>query len=202
MGVCEAGFLARFLDAWPRAAGAGGVDALLHLDRLFQASREGAELLAETRQMGWSMLSLARGLPIGAAGPDWVVVRPMLDCIAKQHTPSYLLVWSAFAVAGRLPALAAVTTWLWSWLENQVLVALKTVPLGQSAGQAMLFSLGARLAPLACAAVEAAGRAGAADPCCSQDPADVDDDGPGNFAPGFALACTQHESQYSRLFRS
>jgi urease accessory protein UreF len=30
----------------------------------------------------------------------------------------------------------------------------------------------------------------------------VSEDEPGNFAPGLAVASSQHETQYSRLFRS
>ena len=30
---------------------------------------------------------------------------------------------------------AALTAYLWSWAENQVMAALKAVPLGQAAGQ-------------------------------------------------------------------
>jgi urease accessory protein len=221
VGVCEAGFLARFYAAWQGSEAA----ALVRLDRCFQASRDGAELLAETRQMGWSMWRLAQGLPPGAAGPDWPAIAPMLEQVCVDHAPSYPLVWSAFAVGARVPLSDALMAWLWTWLENQVMVALKAVPLGQSAGQALLFALGARLEPLAEAAsasaalampdpaaqaiqdlsdpLPASGRqSGRALTAGWADPADADDDGPGNYAPGFALASAQHETQYSRLFRS
>jgi urease accessory protein len=82
----------------------------------------------------------------------------------------------------------AVIGYLWSWAENQVLVALKAMPLGQSAGQRVLLDLGTTIAQLAEA--EAAAAAAVEPGRCS------------NFAPGLAILSSQHESQYSRLFRS
>jgi len=75
----------------------------------------------------------------------------------------------------------ALVAYAWSWLENQVMAAVKCVPLGQSAGQKILLTLGARLDAIADAA-----QAGE----------------PLNFAPGLAVLSSRHETQYSRLFRS
>jgi hypothetical protein len=44
---------------------------------------------------------------------------------------------------------AAVTAYLWSWAENQVMAALKAVPLGQAAGQRLLADLGGRIPAVA-----------------------------------------------------
>jgi urease accessory protein len=61
---------------------------------------------------------------------------------------------------------------------------MKAVPIGQSAGQRVLLEVGERIAELVAQrdAAEAAM--------------------PSNFAPGLAILCSQHETQYSRLFRS
>ena len=48
----------------------------------------------------------------------------------------------------------AACGWLWSWLENLVLSAVKIIPLGQTAGQQIIFSLGAFI-PEVVAAAEA-----------------------------------------------
>ena len=65
-----------------------------------------------------------------------------------------------------------------------VQVALKSVPLGQSAGQRIL----ARLSRDIPAVVESAMR--------------LDDSQRQAFAPMLAILSSQHETQYSRLFRS
>ena len=73
---------------------------------------------------------------------------------------------------------------LWSWLENQVTAAIKLVPLGQTQGQQTLLNLGS--------AVTAAYETGL----------HLDDEDIGYSAPAMALACSRHETQYTRLFRS
>ena len=64
------------------------------------------------------------------------------------------------------------------------MAALKAVPLGQTAGQRMLASIGAEL------------------PAVAQRATQLGDDELTNFAPGLAIASSRHETQYSRLFRS
>jgi urease accessory protein len=191
----EAAFVARFLIAWSEEPPCAAL--LARLDQLHQASRESQQLLAETRQMGWSLLALANGLAEAQFGPRAARRLPTLRALAAASPPSYPLVWSCLAVAMAIGPHDALVGYLWSWLENQVMAALKTIPLGQSAGQTLLFELGALLAPIATEALQTA-----AMPESDIDPARCDDDGPGNFAPGFALASAYHETLYSRLFRS
>lgn len=132
-------------------------------DALFVASRETAELRAETLQMGASLARLLKDLHIG------------------EKTGSYPAVYAFAARQWGIAPEDALTAYLWSWLENQVMAAVKAVPLGQTDGQRMLLSLGDSLAGI----VE---RAKAANP--------------ENLAPGLAFLSARHEAQYSRLFRS
>ena len=105
---------------------------------------------------------------------------PLLDPLRE---PSYPCAWACAAVAFAVPHDQAYGAYLWSWAENQVMAAIKLVPLGQSAGQRLLVQLASRIAALAS---EASGG----------------DDILVNFAPGLAIASSMHETQYSRLFRS
>jgi urease accessory protein len=142
----------------------------------FRASRETAELRAETEQMGSSLCKLASDLelldtPAAAAA----------TAMAPVTLPgAYALIVRGFEV----PAAAALTAYVWSWLENQVLAAMKTIPLGHSAGQRLLVELGARI-PSAVALARS-----------------IADEDVSSFAPGLALASSRHETQYTRLFRS
>ncbi len=79
----------------------------------------------------------------------------------------------------------AATAYLWSWLENQVMAAVKLVPLGQTAGQRMLVALAEDLSALSDAALQRA----------------ASDDWE-NFTAGMTMASALHETQYTRLFRS
>jgi urease accessory protein len=83
-----------------------------------------------------------------------------------------------------IPAEATVSAYLWSWVENQVSAAMKTIPVGQVAGQQILADLAAKLPGLVSAVMTMA------------------DEEISNYGPMFAIACSQHETQYSRLFRS
>lgn len=168
----EAPLLARMMAAWR----SGDDASLKRLDGDFLASRESAELRAETLQMGYSLLRLFKELGDFPA--------PYLARLVTFEHPSYLLGWSAAAAAWDISSGDALTSYLWGWAENQVMAALKAVPLGQAAGQRILFALGSRLPALAATAMQ------------------LREDELSNFAPGFALASALHETQYSRLFRS
>jgi urease accessory protein len=93
----------------------------------------------------------------------------------------------AFALAcvnGGIGAAEASAGYAWSWCEAQTAAAIKLVPLGHTAGQRVLRVLGGELG----AAVEHA--------------SGVSDDEIGLALPGLAIASAQHETQYTRLFRS
>ena len=147
-----------------------------HWNELFCSTRESAELRAETLQMGYSLQRLL--LEVGDFG---AAALAQLRGVKDITFPAAY----TFAVAQwQIPARSALIAYLWAWLENQVMAALKSVPLGQTDGQRLLFRLAALLPGIA---DEAAALADA-DLC--------------NYAPGLAILCSRHETQYSRLFRS
>jgi len=139
------------------------------LNDLFLASRETAELRAETVQMGYSLNRLLPELGLEAL---------------EFEEPSFPAAFAHAARQWKIDAEEALTAYLWAWLENQVMAAVKAVPLGQTDGQKMLSHLAKEIPGI----VEKAQRAS--------------DGGLGNFAPGLAILSSRHETQYSRLFRS
>ena len=156
------------------------------LNARYLASRESAELRAETLQMGYSLWQLLVSLPEMQA--QYAAVKTELQDLLNEQTEqtqvSLPLVWSIAARCFDLSAAEALTGYLWAWLENQIMAALKAVPLGQQAGQ-RLFSA---LLPTVATVVEQA--------------LSLPEQAWSNTAPGFAMATSWHESQYSRLFRS
>jgi urease accessory protein len=159
-----------------RCAHEGDWDGFTRWHAWFRASRETSELVAETQQMGGALAKLLVDLDLADAA-----IREAMRVNAPLTLPG------AFALAARamsIEARDAAIAYLWSWLENQALAAIKAVPLGQVAGQKMLLALGATITAI----VEGAQA--------------MDDDDIGSFAPGLALASARHETQYSRLFRS
>ncbi|MBI5784557.1 MAG: urease accessory protein UreF [Rhodocyclales bacterium] len=161
LGRYEAPLLARMMAA--------DEAQLAELDAQYVASRETAELRAETLQMGHSLRRLIGDLGENSGVP------PRL---------TFAAVWSSLAAKWQIEPRDALTAWLWSWAENQTMAALKAVPLGQAAGQRILLEMGNRIPTLVERALQ------------------LNEDNCSNFAPGFAIACARHETQYSRLFRS
>ncbi|MEX6503946.1 urease accessory protein UreF [Pseudomonas zhanjiangensis] len=169
-------FEAPLLLAHCAAAAAGDWDELQALAEHQRASRETRELRLESRQMGYSLAQLLDGLPeLDLAG------RQML---ARVPEPGLALAWALAARAWRIAPRDALAAWLWGWLENQLAVLMKTLPLGQQAAQ----RLTSQLLPLLDQAQHQASA--------------LDSEHWGSAAFGLALASMAHERQYSRLFRS
>ncbi len=152
------------------------LDAFARWNALFHAGRETAELRLETLQMGHAMKALISELALGDARDT-----------ARLRGVDNLTFAAAFTFAAHhlgVDRSAALVAYVWSWLENQVMAAMKAVPVGQSAGQRMLASLGAEL------------------PRMAQRASELGDGELSNFVPGLALLSSRHETQYSRIFRS
>jgi len=165
----DAPILMRLHDAWRR----GGDADLEHWNQTLAACRETAELRAEDRQTGQALARLLSDLGLPEAQ-------------AWQRRPDATLA-TLFALAAarwNIGKEEAVNGYLWSWLENQVLCAVKLVPLGQVAGQRLLQELATDI------------------PALTEQAMTLADDEIGGSCFGLALASSRHEMQYSRLFRS
>jgi len=169
-------FEAPLLLAHCQAAAEENWPELLHLCETHRASRETRELHLESRQMGYSLQQLLNGLPELDAP-----ARRFLEQCAEPHLA---LGWALAARAWGINPQDALAAWLWSWLENQLAVLMKTLPLGQQAAQ----RLTSELLPLLQQA--------------QQDATRINPEHIGSAAFGLSLASMAHERQYSRLFRS
>ncbi len=169
-------FEAPLLLAHCQAAAAQDWPRLSQLCEEHRASRETRELYQESRQMGYSLQQLLNGLP--------ELDEPARQFLEQRPEPHLALGWALAARAWHISAQDALAAWLWSWLENQLAVLMKTLPLGQQAAQ----RLTSELLPLLQQA--------------QQDASQLDPDHYGSAAFGLSLTCMAHERQYSRLFRS
>jgi urease accessory protein len=146
------------------------------LNAVFLASRETSELRRETEQMGWSLSQLATGL----AWSDQIR-RAQLAILKPIALPT------AFAFAAMALGIdheSALAAYAFTWVENQVAAAVKAVPLGQMAGQKILFGMHAFIPEIVRRALVIA-------------PDEIR-----TFAPDLGILAARHENQYSRLFRS
>lgn len=147
----------------------GDQPTFLRWDALLIAARETEELRAEDRHMGVALqkilLEIAPDLPTPACS-------------------SYAAAFAAACAHWHIPLPDSLQAYAWTWSENQVLAAVKLVPLGQSAGQRVLNALIPQLSDFAVRARE------------------MTDEQIGYCSVMQSIASARHEVQYTRLFRS
>ncbi|MEN9865443.1 MAG: hypothetical protein RL748_1033 [Pseudomonadota bacterium] len=168
----EAPILWRLLQAFAQ----GDAAAVCNWTDTFLAARDSSESRAETVQMGYSLTKLIIDLRL----PDARLLA-ILHSLPETPLPTAL---ACASVALKLPHQATLLAMLFSWAENQVLACVKTVPLGQVAGQRLLFSLHAAIEQAALVAQT------------------LGDEELNNWNPALSLLAMQHEVQYSRIYRS
>jgi urease accessory protein len=165
--------VAQAFDAWQHV----DLRRVAGLNGWVRSTRESSEFRQQTEQMG---RSLAEWLRNGEQAAD-----PRIAALqALPPAPTWPVAYALATVLAGAPARDALLAFAFGWAENMVQAAMKAVPLGQSAAQRML----ARLAQAIPAAVEAA--------------LALPDGERQAFTPMLAILSAQHETQYSRLFRS
>jgi len=149
------------------------MQAVQHWSAFILAAREARELREEDLHLGRALATLLSELEIPAAARFKL----------SSHAPFVNLLALA-GVRWQVPLPDLAMGLLWAWAENQVAAAIKLVPLGQTSGQKILSAV-AETIPVAVAEGLA-----------------LEDDAIGAAAAGLGIASAQHETQYSRLFRS
>ena len=166
--------VAQAIPAWR----ANDLTRITALNDWILQTRETQEFRLQAEQMGRSLQAWAHSL--GELGQG---IHEQLES-AQLDPPSYPVAMACAIAHSDARVGDALLTYGFGWAENMVQAAIKSVPLGQSAGQRML----ARLAQAMPAAVAQAMH--------------LTDDTRQAFTPLLAILSAQHETQYSRLFRS
>ena len=141
-------------------------------DYLF-ASRGSREFQEEEQQLAHALARLLEDMGI-------------LEAVEWKDKPRicFLSLFSLGVVRWKIPLNDASLGYLWMWAENQVLAAIKLVPLGQTCGQKMLSSFIEIIPELV------------------EKGLSLKDEEMGYTSPGQGIASALHETQYTRLFRS
>ena len=163
--------LAQAIPAWQAA----DVPRINALNARVLHTRESSGLRAQTEQMGRSLLEWLRNHT--TATPE------QIKWLAELQ-PTYPMAFALAAASTEAPLRECLLAYAFGWAENMVQAAIKSVPLGQGAGQRIL----SRLAAAIPAAVDHA--------------LSLPDAQRQVFSPMLAILSAQHEVQYSRLFRS
>lgn len=133
------------------------------------ASRETKELLLEDQLLGMALKKWA--CQQGVEVPD-----------TTEYSLIALYGWIGSKM--KIPEDWVVTGIGWSWLDNQMVVAAKSIPLGQTVLQRVVSKIKPVLSN------------------CVQDSIDGADMPPASTVPMLTTLSALHETQYSRLFRS
>ena len=136
----------------------------------YRASRESKELLAESQQLAFSLNA-------------WIKdVLKQTPSVKKQL--GFVPVYAHLCGSLKLDLTDVLTAYSFTVLENQVLAAVKTIPLGQMSGQRILWQMHQEI------------------PTAIQAALKLNDDEISSALPQYAMLSMSHETQYSRLFRS
>lgn len=152
-------------------------ERIAQINGWLRQTRETAELRAQAEQMGRSLLDWLRNSE-HAADPRLATLG------ALRPAPLWPCAFALAAVLAGASSRDALLAFAWGWAENMAQAAMKAVPLGQAAAQRVLSVL-ARAIPDAVAHALV-----------------LPEDQRQAFAPMLAILSAQHETQYSRLFRS
>jgi urease accessory protein len=164
--------MAGAVPAWQ----ANDLPRIVELNDWVASTRESAELRQQTQQMGRSLAEWLKNRET----PDTRVAQ----LAALRPAPTWPVAFALAAAQSGAPLRESLLAFGYGWAENMVQAAMRSVPLGQSAAQRML-------ARLIDALPDAVQRAAA-----------LNDDQRQAFTPMLAILSAQHETQYSRLFRS
>lgn len=157
-----------------RAFGSNAFDRLCQWNDWLSALRETEEMRAQSWQMGRSLARLLLTLQ-----PQ---LQPALAAVGEPC--NYATAFAIAAAAWQIDPHAAVLGYLQSWAANLINAGVRLIPLGQTAGQRSLLALYPQIQQTTIAALALA------------------DDQLDCCGWGVSIASMQHETLYSRLFRS
>jgi urease accessory protein len=168
----ELAVASKAFKAWQREDFA----TITELNAWVTTTREASEMRLQAEQMGRSLV-------------EWLKNRGVTDQRVAQlgalkPAPTWPVAFALAAAQTGAPWRESLLSLAFSWAENMMQAALKAVPLGQSAGQRVLSQLSAAIP-------------GAVDHAMQ-----LMDSERQAFTPMLAILSAQHETQYSRLFRS
>jgi len=169
IATLEAPLYIRMLDTLKR----NDMEAFSDWVNYLVSSRETAELRAEEAQRGRAMARLLPELGLTISTQETEILK-------RSQLAGFAWAASHWQIA----TADALLAWLFSWIENSVLAGVKLIPLGQTQGQQIIFSLCEGIEPVIASAGE------------------VPDDELGFSCTAQVIASSMHETQYTRLYRS
>ena len=170
----------------------GDLPSLNYWNNWLSATRESEEMRLASWQMGQSLMKLwCQLLPDSQSEHLTINSKQEVSEFlpkAKENSQgkgcNYAIAFGVVAASLEIDASNTTTGYIYSWLSNLVSAAVRAVPFGQTTGQKIIFNLSADILQGSQSALQ---RSDNELEWCGW---------------GASLACANHETQYSRLFRS
>ena len=137
------------------------------------ACRESSELQEEEQTRGRALTTLLGKLNLLKESIPTATLK-------KSQLAGYVLA----AIQWDINLQDAALGYIWAWVENQVITGIKIIPLGQTQGQQLLMQISSEIPSIVDLGLQ------------------IKDQEIGASSPALALACSMHETQYTRLYRS
>ncbi len=150
------------------------LDMLQYWNNWLSAARETEELRLQSHQMGRSLIKL-----IAQLKPE---TQPIINIIGNPC--NYAIAYGLASYYLQIDHLSATISYIHSWTSNLINAGVKLIPLGQTSGQKILFTLNPHIQQIAEQIII------------------LPDNELHCLSWGLSLASMQHETQYTRLFRS
>lgn len=150
------------------------IEAITYWNAWLSATRETQELRQQSWQMGRSLLKLL------------IELQPSIGKFLKvlDVNCNYAVAFGIAAASWQIEPEIAAIAYLQSWISNLISAGVRLIPLGQTAGQQILFHLNALLTQV------------------TQEILVLKDEELSSCSWGLTLASMAHQTQYTRLFRS
>ncbi|MEH2068138.1 MAG: urease accessory protein UreF [Nostoc sp.] len=152
----------------------GDVESLCSWNLWLSAARETEELRASSWQMGRSLVQL-----LGKLEPQ---IEPITKVVGNPC--NYAIAFGIALAHWQINIKAGLLAYLHSWASNLITAGVKLIPLGQTAGQQLLLDLQLLISTTVLEILT------------------LEDEQLSCWSWGLSLASMQHQTQYTRLFRS
>jgi urease accessory protein len=151
---------------------------IIYWNRWLTANRETEELRFQSLQMGRSLWRLLQDV----VARDWL--HPDVIAVFEAEGCHFAVLFGLVAGLWGIDQRSMLVGYLYSWMSNLIAAGIKLIPLGQTAGQQLLLDLNPELEATVDRILA------------------LTDDQLWTCGWGLAIAAMNHETQYSRLFRS
>jgi len=177
----EAAVMLRAYQSFAQGSVGQDLEKIMYWNSWLTATKETEELRSQSWQMGNSLMLLLKELSpeirdLGAGN--------FVSLGGDQAQWNYAIAFGMAAATWQIDSHTTTLAYLQSWATNLISAGVKLIPLGQTAGQKLLRSMGDPIATT------------------TEVVMDLRDEELATCGWGLAIASLSHAHQYSRLFRS